>query len=235
MPVINTPKGKYRYKVKALYQGIKRIDKKIAFENLRLFKQLCDKHGYDFFLAYGTLLGAVRDKDFIDHDEDIDLGALFEDKDILLSMLFELRENGFEVIRWNDRGLMSLIRKGEYIDIYMFKPLTRKLYAVCGAPFPKEFLDNQAKLMFKGLDFNVPADYERDLEFHYGKNWTTPIADNDFQVPYWKILQYKFICIVKQFYPNALMQKYFAKQEKKAFDKYLRKGKLDQYLDEDEK
>ena len=67
------------------------------------------------------MLGAVREKDFIDHDEDIDLGADYKDVDKFLLMLFELRENAFEVARWDDRGLISIIRNNEYIDIYFFK------------------------------------------------------------------------------------------------------------------
>lgn len=234
MPVINTIHGKYRYKAKALYQGIKRIDKQIAFENLCLFKSLCEKNNYRFFLAYGTLLGAIREKDFIEHDEDIDLGALFEDKDVLLSMLFELRDNGFEVIRWDERGLMSIMRKGEYIDIYMYKPLSRNLYAVCGAPFPKEFIDNQTIITFKGVDFYAPTDSEKNLEFFYGKEWRTPVIDNDYSVSWWKIMLYKITCWVKQIYPDFLKKKYFAKQELAAFNRYYSKGILDKYLDEEE-
>jgi len=234
MPVINTINGKYRYKAQALYQGIKRIDKKIAFENLCLFKQLCEKNHFHFFLAYGTLLGAIRENDFIEHDEDIDLGALYDDKEVLLSMLFELRENGFEVIRWDDRGLMSIIRKGEYIDIYMFKPLTRQLHAVCGAPFPKEFIDNQTIISFRGVDFYAPAEFEKNLEFFYGKNWKTPVVDNDYNVSYVKILFYKITCWIKQIYPKFLKKRYFAKQELAAFNRYYSKGKLDNYLEKDE-
>ena len=99
MPRIKTPKGTYKYKLVPIYPGWKLIDKEKAFENLCLFKEIADRNGFKFFLAYGTLLGAAREKDFITHDEDIDLGADFKDVSLFLSMLFELRENAFEVAR----------------------------------------------------------------------------------------------------------------------------------------
>ena len=70
---IQTPIGTYRYKFIPIFEGIKQIDKQIANENLKLLKEVCDKHHLTFLLYFGTLLGAVREHDFITHDEDIDL------------------------------------------------------------------------------------------------------------------------------------------------------------------
>ena len=82
MPKIKTPKGTYKFKLIPNYPGWKLIDKEKAFENLSIFKEIADRNGFKFFLAYGTMLGAVREKDFIDHDEDIDLGADYQDVDL---------------------------------------------------------------------------------------------------------------------------------------------------------
>ncbi len=47
--------------------------KKIAVEVLDAFVSFCDAHELTYFLAYGTLLGAVRHKGFIPWDDDIDV------------------------------------------------------------------------------------------------------------------------------------------------------------------
>ena len=98
MPIIKTPKGTYKFKLIPIYPGWKLIDKEKAFENLSLFKEIADRNEFKFFLAYGTMLGAVREKDFIDHDEDIDLGADYQDVDKFLSMLSSC---GRMPLRWH--------------------------------------------------------------------------------------------------------------------------------------
>lgn len=232
MPRIKTPKGIYKYRLVPIYPGWKLLDKEKAFENLRLFKEIADRNAFKFFLAYGTLLGAAREKDFIDHDEDIDLGADYQDVDNFLSMLFELRDNGFEVARWDDRGLISIIRNNEYIDIYFFKKYNDKLMINCGEPLPIKFIENQADVEFKGVLFSAPADIEGVLGFWYGKDWRTPIQWLDFKAPKWKIWKFKFMQWVKLFIPKFLTKNVLKKKEEQMFNKYLKRGVLDEYLDE---
>ena len=230
MPKIKTPKGTYKFKLIPIYPGWKLIDKEKAFENLCLFKEIADRNGFRFFLAYGTLLGAIREKDFIDHDEDIDLGADYQDVELFMSMLFELREHGFEVARWDDRGLISIIRNNEYIDIYFFKEYNDKLLINCGEPLPKKFLENQGVIEFKGVEFNAPADTVGAVEYWYGKDWQTPAQWLDFKTPKWKIWKFKAMQWVKLFVPKCLTKNMLKKKEQMMFNKYLERGVLDEYL-----
>ena len=51
------------------------MDEKVAIETLRQVKQVFDKHGIEYWLDMGALLGFVRSGKIIPWDHDIDLGT----------------------------------------------------------------------------------------------------------------------------------------------------------------
>lgn len=60
--------------------------KEIAFDTLKMFDAFCKKHNIKYFLAYGTLLGAIRYKKFIPWDDDVDVLVPREDYERLLQL-----------------------------------------------------------------------------------------------------------------------------------------------------
>lgn len=176
-----TSHGWFHYKRKYLYLGIKQIDKDIALRNLRDFLSILHKADIIATAGFGSLLGIIRDNDFITWDEDIDLCILKEEEKKLEDALWSLRENGFELVRYERIGLYSFMREGEYIDIYVLQDIGGGIRN-CGVDFlfEEDFTDI-IKHDFKGITVNIPRNYERHLEFLYG-DWSTPVQYADFDM-----------------------------------------------------
>lgn len=219
---LQTPIGPYKYKFVPVYEGVKRIDKKQARENLELFRDILSEHNLKFLLAFGTLLGAVRSHDFISHDEDIDLTMMKRDMPEFLSLLPVLRDSGFEVIRCERRGFLSLMRKGEYMDIYFYTPYPDdpdKLYC-CRDIFPAQLLQDTVTYEFLGKEYLIPRDYDTYLKICYGPEWTVPIVHFNFSMSPFR----KFLLMLKQ-YVKAVLPESFVESRQREKDKaFLREG-----------
>lgn len=60
--------------------------KDIEFDILKMFDSFCSENGIKYFLAFGTLLGAVRYKKFIPWDDDVDVLVPRDDYDRLIKL-----------------------------------------------------------------------------------------------------------------------------------------------------
>ncbi len=60
--------------------------KNIEFDILKFFDSFCKENNIKYYLAFGTLLGAIRYKKFIPWDDDIDVLIPREDYDKLISL-----------------------------------------------------------------------------------------------------------------------------------------------------
>lgn len=58
--------------------------KELQVELLNSVSEFCEKNNLEYFLAYGTLIGAVRHKGFIPWDDDIDLIMKREDYEVFI-------------------------------------------------------------------------------------------------------------------------------------------------------
>lgn len=228
MGKIKTSKGDLKFKSKILYLGIKQIDREIAFENLRVIADILYKTNIHWGPVFGTLLGIVRENNFIEWDEDIDLYILEEDEEEFKNALWEFKSLGFDIVRYERRGLYSIIRNGEYIDFYILRKISSDLRHAGGWEFIfDKYLTNTIKYNFKGIEIDIPQEYDEFLTFHYG-DWRTPVKWADFKMNCFQKFIVKLKYIIKNNIPDCLyfylIDKYHTKDLEKFKQKCLKKG-----------
>lgn len=155
-----------------LFHGRKRIDKDISNENLLMFRTFMSDSSITWGLIYGTLLGAIRGNDFIDHDEDTDIFVLHEQKTQFIEWYLAYMQDEFKIIRF-ERNLISLIRDEEYIDVYFFKKSIHGRR--CDDFFiPRKFFKSQTQVSLQGNQYPTIAEPLNFLSYQYGEDWRIP-------------------------------------------------------------
>jgi len=170
---------KFYYEEVELFHGRKIMDPKISLENLRIFNNIMEKSQVLYGLFFGSLLGAIREKNFIEHDEDIDIYLLNEEREKFLRLLVLFKNEGLNLVR-SEGDMLSLMRNNEYIDIYFFKPKLKfgfiKLRVFSNEyEYAAENLENPIKYIFLGINISIPNNPKTVIEKIYGKNWRTPL------------------------------------------------------------
>jgi len=161
------------------YETISPISVEDARKLLAKTKELFDKCGIRFCLAFGTLLGAVREGTIIKGDEDVDI--FVESEENLWDNIPFLYENGLRVCRIEKKYVYSFrVDNKSYIDVYFKTKLPLSIWRLwcdsllCRA-VPKRYISKYEEMEFLGVNCLVPYKPERILEFWYGKSWKIPI------------------------------------------------------------
>lgn len=145
-----------------------------------------DSAGVEGFLAYGTLLGAVRGGRFIGHDNDVDLGYVSsrtQPVDVVRESLRLERcliRAGMEVERYSGAGIKVFvyddagIRRG--LDVFggFWDGDRLALLGEIHAPIRRESILPRSTVTLEGEEFPAPAEPERLLELMYGPGWRVP-------------------------------------------------------------
>lgn len=106
--------------------GLRQLQKGCA-ALLGEFHQLCQQNGLDYWVAFGTLLGAVRHEGFIPWDDDVDLGMTRSDIQRLEQLLEGSPDYRVSLIydSWNFCKQVRFMRKDEtnpcFLDLFIFE------------------------------------------------------------------------------------------------------------------
>jgi phosphorylcholine metabolism protein LicD len=179
-----------------------------AEKTLITLSKALDENNIKAWLVYGTLLGYVREKDFISYDYDIDLGVFHNKKNLNLENI--LIKYGFKKIRefQIDDGIYGLEQTyelngvtvdffynidngGEFLAHTFYSEETYSMNQTIernGGLLVTEFTFTPYELeriKFKGGYFYIPKNPDLYLKEYYGedymipnKNWKTGMAKN---------------------------------------------------------
>ena len=169
-------------------------------KDLEMIKQVFDKHGVRFLVVYGALLGMYRDKDFISHDDDIDLAVIdkidlktrkaigwelydlgFKPQQILFNVFGRMEPSEIGYNGDEETGIIVCERNFKFTIFFFTEYVCEqhkrmeficvpKLGAVNLISTPHAFFKKTDIIKINGKKYLTPSPIEKYLEYHY-RNW----------------------------------------------------------------
>jgi SAM-dependent methyltransferase len=153
--------------------------------------------GVDAFLAFGALLGAVRDGTFIPHDSDADVGYLSRHTSPVdvaresYALERVMIEAGYRTWRFSAGDFKVVVpdpEGGRAIDVFAGFVVEDVFYLmpeVHAAGFDAGVILPLGEVELHGRTITAPADPEALLEITYGPHWRVPDPSFKFAAPRW--------------------------------------------------
>lgn len=138
------------------------------------------KYNLSIYLIYGTLLGAIRDKDFIAHDTDIDiayLSNLTDEKELIQERKMLIKSlNSHKMLRtMKTRGIKIVFNESKF-DMWTSYIIQEKVYLKpFGYVCDKKTLLPLQDLKFRNEVFLIPNNSRELLDKIY-VTWQKPIT-----------------------------------------------------------
>jgi SAM-dependent methyltransferase len=152
--------------------------------------------GVDAFLAFGALLGAVRDGTFIPHDSDADVGYLSRHTSPVdvaresYALERVMIEAGYWTWRFSAADFKVIVpdpEGGRAIDVFAGFVTDGVFYLmpeVSSTEFRSDIILPLGKVELHGRTITAPADPEALLEITYGPHWRIPDPSFKFETPH---------------------------------------------------
>ena len=197
-------------------------DKKTLFEYgpyiLSALHQFFEKNRIEYIVAFGTLLGFIRDKNFISHDTDIDL-IIIDPPEITFPNEFKKTK---EIYVDNKLAQVGLEFKGLNIDVFIAQRNKQEIICYDFPNYPgmnwyetiiklggvpvRQFIFPYSQRILYEIEINnfnlkvyVPKEWKEHLEIVYGKNYLHPNPNWDalnIRHPNVKILEDKLAKVI---------------------------------------
>jgi 2-aminoethylphosphonate-pyruvate transaminase len=166
------------YRNERYYQHSGAMNKEDARYLLNTLRDVYHQNGIELILAYGTLLGAVREHDFISHDPDMDTMVWSKDMQKGLDLHTELEKYGIMLYSYVLPWIFTYKYRDVTCDvdvIWDMSGLFNNRYCLIQSQHvPRSYFENLKTMEFQGEQHLVPADFEKLLVYHYGKKWRIP-------------------------------------------------------------
>ncbi|HET7385377.1 MAG TPA: class I SAM-dependent methyltransferase [Nocardioidaceae bacterium] len=151
--------------------------------------------GVDPFLAYGTLLGAVRGGKLIGHDSDADLGYVSERTrpvDVVresFALQRALADMGYRITRYSGAAFKVDVAEADGslrgLDVFggFLAEGNLHLMGEIRTPFRREWIFPLGTTSLEGRTLPAPVDTDRFLTATYGPTWRVPDPAYHFATP----------------------------------------------------
>ena len=147
----------------------------------RFAYNIMKKYNLDFIPFYGTLLGIIRENDFIDDDDDIDILVHFDDYKKILKMI---KEEKLKTGRINEKIIQLYHPSGiGPIDIYFYHKFGKDILIKWDGNllYSQKYIFPLKNIKFKNEHIKIPFDSNEILKQTYGKNYLTPMKKHEYQ------------------------------------------------------
>lgn len=145
--------------------------------------KICRENNIEYWLDFGSLIGAIRHNGFIPWDDDCDISMTNSDYRKFADIILSDKYSDFECIEQIKNGVLyfrSKNNKNIAIDIFSYDEYTdricksfkpKDLFPREGLFIPKNIVFPTKKILFENIELNIPNNADSYLRFEFG-NYT---------------------------------------------------------------